>query len=81
MKLLRIAAFAICSLLAFGSADAQHRSTSLAVLIIAAGNIASPTEDITRGNRTLITRVGTIRTQEPAINIGVTGLESPVNDE
>jgi len=52
---------------------------ALAVLIIAVGNIASPTADITRDNRILITRVGIIRTQERAIDMGVTSLKGPAH--
>jgi hypothetical protein len=40
------------------------------------GNITSPTEDITRDNRILITRVGTIRTRGRAISMGVTSISA-----
>jgi hypothetical protein len=36
----------------------------------------SSPEDITRDNRILITRVGTIRTQERAIGMGVTSIDT-----
>ena len=76
MKFLRIAAFALCSLLAFGSAEAQHHGSRPNY---GAVNIASPTEDITKDNKILITRVGTTRTQKRATSMVVTSLDSPVD--
>src|SRR5258707_235184 len=45
---------------------------------MAAVNIASPTEDISRDSRMLITRVGTIRTRERAISMGVTSIDASI---
>jgi hypothetical protein len=57
------------------SVQSKRKIEALAVLTMAVGNIAAPMEDITRNNRILITRVGTIRTRERAIGMGVTSID------
>ena len=58
------------------SLQSKRNIEALAVLTMAVGNIAAPMEDITRDNRILITRVGTIRTRERAITMAVTSIDA-----
>jgi hypothetical protein len=60
-----------------GSAvSASSNIDTLAVRTMVVGNIAALMEDITRDSKILITRVGIIRTREPAISMGVTNTEA-----
>jgi hypothetical protein len=76
MKFLRIAAFVICSLLAFGSVEAQHRSTSRPNY--SGGKHSKSHGGHYQGQQNSHHKVGIIRTQERAINMGVTNLKGPV---